>query len=232
MTDNDFLAAMDATWPAAEYQRHGPWLIRKGAGGGKRVSAASVAGDWTPPDIPQAISAMQELGQSPLFLIRAQDTDLDQALDAMGFEIIDPVLVYIAPVGLLADDVGCYPHWPPLAITREIWAQAGIGPARLEVMARASEKTALLVRRQDRVAGVAFVARAGKTAMLHALEVSPDHRRQGSAQNLLTAAADWAQRQGADSLALVVTTANTPARTLYEKLGMSVVGGYHYRQKP
>lgn len=232
MTNSDFLGVMDATWPAAAYQRHGPWLIRSGAGGGKRVSAASVAGDWTAADIPQAVAAMQGLGQVPLFLIRAQDRDLDDHLDAMGFQIIDPVLVYAAPVARLADDAGCYPHWPPLAITREIWAQAGIGPARLDVMERASEKTAILVRRQDRVAGVAFVAKAGTTAMLHALEVSPPHRRQGSAQNLLTAAADWAQGQGADTISLVVTVANIPARALYEKLGMSVVGGYHYRQKP
>ena len=232
MTDNDFLAVMDATWPAADYRWLGPWLIRRGAGGGKRVSAASVAGDWTPPDIPQAIAGIQELGQVPLFLIRAQDTDLDHHLDAMGFEIIDPVLVYAAPVTLIADNTPAYPHWPPLAITREIWAKAGIGPARLDVMERAEQKTAILVRRQDRVAGVAFVALAGTTAMLHALEVSPPHRRQGSAQNLLTSAADWAQRQGADTLSLVVTSANIPARSLYEKLGMHVVGGYHYRQRP
>lgn len=233
MTDRDFLAVMDATWPAAAYQHLGPWLIRRGAGGGKRVSAASVAGDWTPQDIPQAISAMQNLGQTPLFLIRAQDNDLDLNLDKMGFQIIDPVLVYTAPTAQLADQTTPhnYPHWPPLAITREIWAVAGIGPARLDVMERAERKTAILVRRQDRVAGVAFVALAGMTAMLHALEVSPDHRRQGSAQNLLTSAAGWAQRQGADTISLVVTTANAPARALYDKLGMQVVGGYHYRQR-
>jgi ribosomal protein S18 acetylase RimI-like enzyme len=232
MINSDFLAVMDATWPAAEYQRLGPWLIRNGAGGGKRVSAASVAGDWI--DIAQAVAAMQDLGQTPLFLIRAEDTALDQTLDAMGFQIVDPVLVYTAPVALLADQTTgkTYPHWPPLAIAREIWAEAGIGPARLQVMDRAKEKTAILVRHQDRVAGVAFVAKAGDTAMLHALEVSPLHRRQGSAQNLLTAAAGWAQRQGAATLSLVVTTANEPARALYEKLGMQIVGGYHYRVQP
>ncbi len=231
MTKVDFLAVMDATWPAASYRQLGPWLIRKGAGGGKRVSAASAVGDWT--DIPQAISAMQDLGQTPLFLIRAQDTALDQTLDAMGFQIVDPVLVYAAPVSLLADQSTgkTYPHWPPLAVARQIWAEAGIGPARLEVMDRAREKTAILVRHQDRVAGVAFVAKTGQTAMLHALEVSPPHRRQGSAQNLMIAAAVWAHDHGADTLALVVTTANAPARALYEKLGMQVIDGYHYRQK-
>lgn len=233
MTDSDFLAVMDATWPAAAYQRLGPWLIRRGDGGGKRVSAASVAGDWAGADIAQAILAMQDLGQTPLFLIRAKDSGLDETLNARGFDIVDPVLVYSAPVSQMAlESTGkTYPHWPPLAITREIWAEAGIGPARLQVMARAADKTAILVRHQDRPAGAVFVARAGKVAMLHALTVFPAHRRQGSAQNLMAAAAGWAQRQGADTLSLVVTTANTPARAVYEKLGMQVVGRYHYRQK-
>lgn len=225
---------MDATWPAADNLRLGPWQIRNGAGGGKRVSAATVAGDLTDNDIAQAITAMQDLAQTPLFLIRAQDTDLDQNLDALGFQIVDPVLVYAAPVALLSDQTTgkTYPHWPPLAIAREIWAKAGIGPARLDVMDRAREKTAILVRHQDRVAGVAFVAKAGGTAMLHALEVSPPHRRQGSAQKLVASAAGWAQRHGADTLSLIVTTANSPACALYKKLGMHVVDSYHYRQKP
>lgn len=233
MSKNDLLGLMDATWPAAATERLGPWLIRTGAGGGKRVSAASAAGDWTAPDIPLAIAAQQARGQTPLFLIRAQDADLDRHLDGMGFQIVDPVVAYTAPVALFLDDTAgkTYPHWPPLAIAREIWAAAGIGPARLDVMARAAEKTAILVRHQDRVTGIAFVASAGAGAMLHALEVSPPHRRQGSAQNLMIAAADWAQRQGADTLSLVVTAANLPARALYEKLGMQVVDGYHYRQK-
>lgn len=233
MTDDDLLGVMDATWPAAAYDRIGPWLIRRGAGGGKRVSAASVAGDWTADDIPKAVAAQQSLGQTPLFLIRAQDTDLDQHLDNRGFQIVDPVLAYAAPVAALSDNTisKTYPHWPPLAIAREIWAEAGIGPARLDVMDRAGEKTCILARHGDRVAGVAFVALAEKTAMVHALEISAAHRRQGSAQNLLRQAAVWAASQGADTLSLVVTTANAPARALYEKLGMHVVGGYHYRQK-
>lgn len=232
MTDDDLLRVMDATWPAAAYHRIGPWLIRTGAGGGKRVSAASVAGDAQ--DIAQAVAAQQALGQKPLFLIRAQDTDLDRRLDDAGYHIVDPVVAYCAPVAQFSDQTTgkSYPHWPPLAIVREIWAEAGIGPARLDVMARAQNKTAILVRHQDRVTGAAFVASAGDTAMLHALEVSPPHRRQGSAQNLLISAANWAQRQGAVTLSLVVTTANRPARALYEKLGMHMVGGYHYRQKP
>ncbi|TMV56955.1 GNAT family N-acetyltransferase, partial [Thioclava sp. BHET1] len=34
-------AALDASWPAAALHHAGPWLIREGRGGGKRVSAAT-----------------------------------------------------------------------------------------------------------------------------------------------------------------------------------------------
>jgi ribosomal protein S18 acetylase RimI-like enzyme len=67
--------------------------------------------------------------------------------------------------------------------------------------------------------------------MLHALEVAPDLRRQGTARNILRSAATWAQDNGADTLSLVVTAANSGARTLYASLGFQAMGQYHYRQK-
>jgi len=90
-------------------------------------------------------------------------------------------------------------------------------------------KTAILGRTDDTPSGAAFVALGGQTAMLHALEVRPALRRQGSAHNMLTAAANWAQDQGATTFSLVATEANTPARTLYERMGMIAVDRYHYR---
>ena len=47
MTPNAFATAMQATWPPLVTKSLGPWLIRTGAGGGKRVSAASAAGACT-----------------------------------------------------------------------------------------------------------------------------------------------------------------------------------------
>lgn len=88
----------------------------------------------------------------------------------------------------------------------------------------AGPKTAILARTQDRPVGAAFVACHGDIAMLHALEVLPAARRQGSAHNMLRAAAVWAQDQGATTMSLVVTQANAPARALYERLGMVAVG--------
>jgi len=224
---------MEATWPPSAWQSCGPFLVRDGQGGGKRVSAATVEGPWQQDDLVRAEAAM---GAHALFLIRAGDEVLDDALAARGYRVVDPVIAYAAPVADLIGEgprrMTTFPHWPPMQIARQIWADAGIGPARLAVMERVEgAKSAILGRANDRASGVAFVACYGTQAMLHALEVVPALRRQGSAQDMLRAAAGWAGAQGAVSLSLVVTEANGPARALYARMGMREVGRYHYRQR-
>jgi GNAT superfamily N-acetyltransferase len=233
MTPDTLAQVMEATWPPLQATRHGPWTIRVGAGGGKRVSAATADCDWDDPDIAGAAAAMRALGQSPLFLIRDGDVALDAALAAQGYTVIDPVMAYTVAARSLPEPapMTTFAHWPPLSITRTLWAEGDIGPGRLAVMDRVrGPKTAILGRTGDRPAGVAFVAMHGTTAMLHALEVSPLQRGRGCAQNILNAAAAWTVAMGGDTLSLVVTVANTAARQLYASRGMQVVGHYHYRQ--
>lgn len=231
MTPALLAEVMEATWPPASRRTLGPFTLRDGAGGGKRVSAASLDGPFTEADLDALESAMAE----PLMLVRAGEGALDAALDARGWRIVDPVVAYAAPVDRLMADLPrltAFPHWPPLEIARSIWAEGGIGPARIAVMDRvAGPKAALLGRIDDRSAGVAFVACHGTEAMVHALEVRGSHRRQGLGGKLLHAAANWAEAQGATRLSLVVTRQNAAARALYARLGMEVVGEYHYRMK-
>ena len=87
----------------------------------------------------------------------------------------------------------------------------------------------LLARTDDRPVGVAFVAIDNDIAMIHAIEVAPEHRRKGGGAILLHGAASFAAQHGAYWLTLAVTEANAPARGLYEKLGMTPAGHYHYR---
>ena len=235
MTPDLLSDVAEATWPPAATHRHGPWLIREGQGGGQRVSAASPSGDWLPDDIPQAEAAMRALGQSPLFVLHPQDAALDAALDARGYAHHDPVVAYAAPTATLAETppefLTSFPHWPPLAVGAQIWAEGGIGPARLAVMDRVQgPKTAILGRAGDRASGIAFTAIHRDIAMLHALEVAPDQRRKGCAHNILRAAALWARDHGATTLALLVTERNLAARALYSSLNMAIVGQYHYRK--
>ena len=211
------------------------WAIREGAGGGQRVSAASQESGRLP-EIAKAEAAMDALHQARLFIVHEGQGALDEALAARGYTIKDPVALYACDIAALTKDpvppVSAFSLWPELAIQHEIWAQGGIGPARLAVMKRArGPKTTLLARAKDRAAGAAFVAIEQKTAMIHALEVLPELRRNGAAINMMRAAAFWAQDHGARFFSLVVTTANAPANALYSRLGMKVVGHYHYRIK-
>jgi N-acetylglutamate synthase len=177
------------------------------------------------------------LGQSPLFMIRPGDEALEADLAAAGYVVKDPVLAYAAPVTTLAardlPAKTAFRSWPPLALQADIWADAGIGPARLAIMDRVvGPKASFLGRVQDHPAGCAFVACHGPQAMLHALEVVPAFRRHGLGRHLMIAAARWARDQGAETLALAVTRANRAAIALYTSLGMEVVGQYHYRIRP
>lgn len=228
--------ALDVTWAPASLRDIGPWRLREGRGGGQRVSAATAISPVTETDIAAAETEMRALGQHPLFMIRDCDTALDSWLDTRGYAIVDPVTLYLAPTDAMADmpsDVYVIPSWPPLAAQRHLWAAGGIGPARIDVMARASDpKTALLARHGDAPAGVAFLAVDDDIAMLHALEVTPNCRRHGIGRALMIEAARWATRHDARWLTLAVTKANAAANALYRRLGMDAVTFYHYRKAP
>lgn len=227
-------AAVDGTWPAAAMVEAGPWTLREGRGGGKRVSAATLRGAWRDEDIAAAEKAMRLMGQQPLFMIRPEDGDLDQALERLGYDLVDPVNLWLCPTRQLADrrlpPVTAFTIWEPLEIMYELWAQGGIGPARVRVMERVTgPKTGLFGRLTDQPAAVGFAAIHDGVAMVHALEVMPAHRGKGLGRWMMRAAAIWGAQQGADWLAVLCTQHNKAANALYSGLGMAKVGGYHYR---
>lgn len=232
----DYQAVLESTWPAARTRRLGPWTLRDGEGGGKRVSAATAGSPVTRTDLDQAERAMIDQGQRPLFMIRPDEPDLDRLLATAGYTPLDPTMLYAAPIDAFTQEplprVSAYYVWPLLAIMVDIWAEGGIGPERIAIMDRAvSPKTAILARHTDQPAGTAFVSIVKNIAMIHAIEVSAKLRRQGVGGNILRAAAFWAQDQGATHLSLAVTEANAGARALYTSFAMQVVGRYHYRVK-
>ena len=198
------------------------------------MSAARPAGPVTQNDVALAVAEMEKLGQQALFSLRPEDGQLDSILAQMGYEVLDPSILFIGPVfEEVVPPVTAFDIWPPLQIMKDVWSEGGIGPSRIAVMERVTgPKTSILGRISDRAAGCAFVAMHGTTAMVHAVEVLPDYRRHGLARNMMYAAARWAKEQGAEHFSLVTTGSNVAAQSLYSSLGMSVVGRYHYRMKP
>ncbi|MEZ5750590.1 MAG: GNAT family N-acetyltransferase [Paracoccaceae bacterium] len=225
-------AVSEATWPSAARRVEGPFVLRDGAGGGKRVSSALLAGPFSEAELDRVEPL---LGPKPLFQVTQGQDDLDAALERRGYGIVDPSIFYIAPVENVArkpKPVSLLGVWPPLAIQRQIWADGGIGPARIAVMERAAgPRQAFVARFQNRAAGVGFVAIHKGVAMLHALHVEPAFRRQGVARYMVQGMADWAGQNGADQFSLIVTQRNSAARGLYSSLGMAEACTYHYREK-
>lgn len=237
--ETELTAAFEATWPPAASERMGVFTYRDGAGGGSRVSAATLDGDITPEGLKQIETRFARDGRDALFQIRGGEDAFDQILGQRGYQKFDPVVCLACDLDAVGNQIPTadselgYVTWPPVAIQREIWNAGGIGPTRIAVMERASDpKCTILGRLNDAPSGTCFVALHNGIAALHALEIHPSARRQGLARAMMALAADWARRQGAQTLALQVTRANTRARALYSSLGMREVGQYHYRTKP
>lgn len=238
----DLARTMMKTWPSAGQTRVGRFTVGHGQGGGNRVSAARMVdlGDTgeniTETDLGPVIREQKRLGQEFLFAVFDWQTALDQVLEQEGFTIRDATDMLACPIDAIAaapPAVTCFDVWPPLAAQEEIWADGGIGPSRLSIMARAPmPKTTLFGRTADKPAGSAFVAIEGGIAMLHALEVLGPLRRKGLARTMTCAAADWARQRGALVFSVLVTQQNDAARALYRSMGMQKVASYHYRVAP
>lgn len=235
MTENPFFTAIEQTWPAAQQIEVEGWIVRQGLGGGSRVSSAVATTDA--PDIKLMEVTQASLGQPALVMVRDDQEALDETLKQMGYRAKDPTLLMTAAVAKVAEPpppVRAFTvDWPPLKAQLELWAANGIGPDRIEVMNRAlGPKCSLIGRVEDQIAGTGYLAIAGSVAMVHALEVRSDLRRQRVAFYMMRAAAIWAQDHGAQTLCVAVTHANEGARALYTSLGLETVGHYHYREKP
>lgn len=234
--------ALEATWPPAGGDLVGPFRLRRGAGGGQRVSAAVWDEAAGPVDLARARNELTKAearmtawGQAPLFMLRGgQEDGLDRLLAEHGYAQRDPSLLLVAPVEPLASRelprLRAILSLPELAICREIWVDGGIGIERQAVITRTPPPaTAILGRRGDDPAGVALAAVDGPIAMVHALHVLPSYRGEGVARTILLRAARWAAARGCTTLALAVVAENAPARSLFEGLGFARAAGYHYR---
>jgi len=229
----DLFNTVDATWAPFAIHNLDGWMVREGAGGGQRVSAATALSDTQSFQINAAVAKMASIGQTPLFMIRNTDTRLDSELHELGYKIVDPVVILMAPTTELLSNPSNKMHPvhtlnKPDTNAKIIWAAGGIDHGRLDVMARVKGPKTVLVAGEM---GVAFAAARGNIAMVHAVEVASQHRRKGVANAMMYKAFEWARDVGCEWVAVLTVHANIPARTLYENLGMVRAAAYHYRRK-
>lgn len=218
---------IDYTWPSVSSQVKQGWLVKNGLGGGKRVSATLQLDPQA--NIKSAEKMMKALGQDCLFMIRKNDSVLDHTLDKLGYNLIDPVIIFCSPTRLVDKSYDKKFYATPNTVMKRIWLNGGISSARLDIMERTKvPKTYILIDNK----AVAFVAIHKDIAMVHALEVLKEYRREGLAKRIMHKVNIWASINGAKFLSVITVKDNIPAKNLYHNIGMSEVGYYHYRLKP
>ena len=225
---------IDLTWPAEEFLELPEWKLRRSLKGGKRVSAATLIKKSGIPNIKFVENTLADWCQDKLFMIKAGENSLDEALEKRGYCIVDPTNIWSISSEALSiqqiPPVTAFSIFPPLAIQKEIWTANGIDASRIKIMDRVkTPKTTIFGRINAKPAASAFAAVVNKIAMVHALIVDQKYQRQGMGKFVMQKAGAWAHQQGAESVAALCTKHNQSANNFYKILGMQVIGEYHYR---
>jgi ribosomal protein S18 acetylase RimI-like enzyme len=105
-------------------------------------------------------------------------------------------------------------------------------PIARKVLTSAEEQSFVSIRDGGEVLAIARLSVAGGWGGLTAVEVHPDHRRQGLGAAITAAACQEAARRGASRVFLQVETDNDPAQALYKRFGFRYSHRYHYRVAP
>jgi N-acetylglutamate synthase len=235
-------------WRACEEGRLGDWLLRAAGGFTGRANSALAVGDPGLP-LPEAIEKVRRWYSDrrlpamiavPFPTGRPAASALDRLLAGLGWTIrADGATVMTAEVSPVAARTG------PRATAVEVDAEPDAGwlaryhyrgqdlPAvALTVLTSAPWQAFGSVRTGGEAIAIGRVAGAGDWAGLTAIEVDPQHRRQGLGAAITTALAAQAAGRGFANLYLQVTDDNAAARTLYRRLGLTDHHGYHYRVPP
>jgi ribosomal protein S18 acetylase RimI-like enzyme len=126
-------------------------------------------------------------------------------------------------------DVAARPDDEWLALYRD---GGGLTEAGRALLTRHDRAGYASLRLEGRTVAVARGAVDDGRLGVMAVEVAPDHRRQGLATAVTAALWDWGRTQGATHSYLQVLVDNAPAVALYERLGYWMHHDYHYRTEP
>ena len=234
--------AADEAWPAPVTGRLGEWRLRSADGWTGRGNSALAVGDPGLP-LPEAIDAVQRwyaersqpaLINAPMPLAAAVNAELDRR--AWGTRPV--TLVRTAPItGLAAGDhtVELRPEpsaeWLAIAAGRK----GGFPAAARHLLTAVDQVTFAHVYADSgalTAVGRGTVTGDGRWLGLIMIEVVPEARRRGLAERVIRALATWAAARGATDAFLQVEERNTPAVTLYDKLGFTTHHRYLTRVAP
>jgi GNAT superfamily N-acetyltransferase len=238
-------------WQAAEQDWLGGWLLRATGGFTNRANSVLAIGE---PGMPMDVAVLEvtdwytDRGLRPVAAApepRLDEDDTEQLLAAAGafaqagWQPIEGAgaVVMTGPTGELRGagrglPAGLDLHLqdsPDAAwIAQYHYRGLAVPEHGVRLLTSAPQQVFVSIRDGDRVVGVARGSLAERWAGLTAMEVDPDHRRQGLAGALIAAIADWGWRNGARAIQLQVGINNQDAQNLYLASGFEIHHRYDY----
>lgn len=101
----------------------------------------------------------------------------------------------------------------------------------IEKFLKRNPETCFVAEDEDKIIGVIIAGNDGRRGYIYHTAVSPDHRNQGVATNLVENAMKALQNLGINKTALVVFEKNTGGNSFWEKLGFTLRDDLIYRNK-
>jgi N-acetylglutamate synthase len=237
--------AVARAWPARELVPIGPWTARLDAGVTRRPNSVLPHGDGPAPDPPVLdgwLRATERLyvdrSLTPWIQVTgaAWPPGLEHELAARGWETgIDRTLLLAGPVPTDAGrlDARLAPRPEPAWLATWWTVDPRGGASQLEsaaaIISRIAEPVAFAsVIAGGTCAGVALGALVDGLLVLECVATRPEARRRGVARAAIGALGRWAAERGATRALLAVQEMNTPARALYEAIGLTEASSYAY----
>jgi GNAT superfamily N-acetyltransferase len=240
--------AANAAWPAPVQARLGSWILRSAENWTGRANSALAVGD---PDrtLEAAIDAVvdwyRDRGQPPLINAPMPlAAPVNSALDQRGWTARPLTLVQTTSLVALLAGLSERPDLPRVELadtpTDDWYAMVAehkgtLPPAARRVLTAVPERVFASVR--DSGGELVAVGRGTVTGPerwhgVSLVQTAPGARRQGLAQHVLRALAQWAAQRGATRAYLQVEERNTAAVALYRQLGFGTHHTYLTRVAP
>lgn len=184
----------------------------------------------------QVAACYRAEGHRPVFRLPESVAFASQRaeLAAAGWLRVQPTLVQVAPLaGLLAADTqGCALDERPDAAWMAMFLGEGLDPvdgaSRAAALARAQDSRYASLRAAGETRACGMACFAGGWLSVHGMRTAAAHRGRGLATRVLAAMATEARRRGIERVFLQVDGANTPALSLYRRLGFAEAWTYAY----
>lgn len=231
-------------WPALRQVLLGGWVLRFSGGLTRRANSANPRG-FHRIDSETLINGCEQLyqhhRQPTIFRLPSLiGPEIDERLAARGYSSEGLSLVLYAAL----EDV---PVVRDPAVTLRSRPTAGWSTA-MAALQQHTKQQAVLYRRivaalalpaafamlveDDEIAALAFGAIHDGVICYESVVTDPRRLRRGYARRVVATLAAWARDQEAVAACLEVEAANTPALTLYARLGFREIYRYHYRRQP